>query len=424
MPTLNWIGKDKVINHHLDVPFRTLDAQYTFQAGPRQAKESAATALSDNLIIHGDNLEALKALLPRYEGQVRCIYIDPPYNTGNEGWVYNDNVNDPKIKRWLNSVVGKEGEDLSRHDKWLCMMYPRLKLLHKLLAEDGVIFISIDDNEVQNLRPILDEIFGGQNRIEQFIWKKSYGGGAKERYAVTVHEYVLMYAKSKDKISELTLPPDPDAEARYYKLTHEKLAIRGPFRIKPLEATKSMDRRENLIYPIPAPDGTEVWPKRQWWWAKERAYSAVENNDLYFIKAKDGAWSISYKQYLRDDTGEERRSKPFSIIDGIYNQVGSAALRELFADRGQNVFQFPKPVELIEKLLSMLQLSADAIILDSFAGSGTTAHAVENLNRQDGGKRKFILVEMEDYAETITAERVKRVMKSNFTPPPLTVTNN
>lgn len=149
MPTLEWIGKEKVINHHQDVPFRLLEKKYTYNA------ES-----SENMIIHGDNLLALKSLLPQYEGRVDCIYIDPPYNTGSEKWVYNDNVNDPRIKKWLGEVVGTEGEDLSRHDKWLCMMYPRLKLLYKLLSEQGVIFISIDDNELANLRLIGDEIFG------------------------------------------------------------------------------------------------------------------------------------------------------------------------------------------------------------------------------------------------------------------------
>ena len=152
MPTLEWIGKDKVVNHHMEVPYRVLEEQYTYNAEK-----------SENMIIRGDNLEALKALLPRYEGRVKCIYIDPPYNTGNEGWVYNDNVNDPRIKKWLGEVVGKEGEDLSRHDKWLCMMYPRLKLLQRLLAEDGFIFISIDVFEFSNLKCILDEIFGSAN---------------------------------------------------------------------------------------------------------------------------------------------------------------------------------------------------------------------------------------------------------------------
>jgi len=281
MPELIWKGKDKVINHHQEVPVRTLDHQYTFGG-----EEEGATG---NKIIHGDNLEALKALLPQYEGKIKCIYIDPPYNTGNEGWVYNDNVNDPRIRKWLGDVVGKEGEDLCRHDKWLCMMYPRLQLLKRLLTDDGVIFVSIDDNEIQNLRPIMNEIFGAKNRIEQFVWKKSYGGGAKEKFAITVHEYVLLYAKNIERVDGLWLPPDPKAEKKYYKFRDK----RGPYRIKPLEATKSMDRRENLVYPIPAPDGTEIWPQRQWWWSKERTFSALENNELVFTRTKNGDVNIS-----------------------------------------------------------------------------------------------------------------------------------
>ena len=404
MPTLQWVGKDKVVNHHLDVPFRVLNKVSSFRA-----PEGTPANSTDNRIIHGDNLEALKSLLPEFEGKVKCIYIDPPYNTGNEGWVYNDAVNDPKIKRWLGQVVGKEGEDLSRHDKWLCMMYPRLKLLHRLLAKDGAIFVSIDDNEVQHLRPILDEIFGAQNRIEQFIWKKSYGGGAKERYAVTVHEYILMYAKEKGSIRELALPPDDAAEKRYYKLTDEKVSLRGPFRVKPLEATKSMDARENLVYPIPAPDGTSVLPKRQWWWSRERAEAALKNNDLYFSRNKNGGWSVQYKQYLRDGDGAQRSAKPFSILDGPYTQTGSAALRSIFWDFQGEVFQFPKPAQLIERLLEMLPDDPQAIVLDSFAGSGTTAEAVLSANSRDAGNRRFILIEAMDYARTLTAERVQRV---------------
>ncbi len=218
-----------------------------------------------------------------------------------------------------------------------------------------------------------------------------------------------MYAKNKDEVSSLSLPPDPGAESRITSSLMRKLAIRGSFRVKPLEATKSMDARENLIYSIPAPDGGEVWPKRQWWWAKDRAYAALENNELYFTKDKKGEWSISYKQYLRDDSGEERRSKPFSILDGPYTQVGSALLREIFSEQGREIFQFPKPVELIERLITMLPLPDNAIFLDSFAGSGTLAHAVLKTNQQDQTKHRFILVEMLDYAQTITAERVRRV---------------
>jgi len=183
MPTLHWIGKEKVINHHLDIPYHTLNQEYTFNPAGSDAIESSGLGNpgnqinpinhgSDNKIIHADNLLALKSLLPEYEGRIKCIYIDPPYNTGNEGWVYNDNVSDPRFKKWLGQVVGKEAEDLTRHDKWLCMMYPRLKLLHKLLAEDGAIFISIDDNEQASLKLMMDEIFGTINFTAQFLWKK------------------------------------------------------------------------------------------------------------------------------------------------------------------------------------------------------------------------------------------------------------
>jgi len=193
MPTLNWIGKEKVINHHQDVPYKILEPQYGFADGVQQPEPND----SGNKIIHGDNLEALKSLLPEYEGKVKCIYIDPPYNTGNESWVYNDNVNHPKIKKWLGEVVGKDGEDLTRHDKWLCMMYPRLKLLHKLLAKEGAIFISIDDNEQAHLKLLCDEIFGVRNFVTQFIWQKRKGGGNDSFYVATDHEYILVYVKNE-----------------------------------------------------------------------------------------------------------------------------------------------------------------------------------------------------------------------------------
>ena len=234
MPTLEWIGKEKVINHHQEVPFRVLDRQYSFDENGQHAGEKVNCAEgareaalgrngSENMIIHGDNLDALKALLPRYEGRVKCIYIDPPYNTGNEGWVYNDNVNDPKIKKWLGEVVGKEGEDLTRHDKWLCMMYPRLKLLQKLLAEDGAIFISIDDNEIKYLRLIMDEIFGATNFVHEIIWKNKYGPGAFTRGIGNVHEYIICY--SKRPLLNVAAPLSED-EIKKYKSVDDKSACR------------------------------------------------------------------------------------------------------------------------------------------------------------------------------------------------------
>lgn len=400
MPTLEWIGKSKVINHHQDVPFRVLERKYSFDENGQHNEDNG----SENMIIRGDNLEALKALLPRYEGRVKCIYIDPPYNTGNEGWVYNDNVNDPKIKKWLGEVVGKEGEDLTRHDKWLCMMYPRLKLLQKLLADDGAIFISIDEIEHRYLELVMDEIFGSANRIDTFVWQNNYGGGAKSNYVVHLHEYVLCFAKNISTVGKIELPPD-DNILKYYKYKDEKFDTRGPYRLQPL-ATTSMDDRPNLRYPL-FYKGHEVWPAKQWFWSKERALEAQANDELVFSE-KNGKWTVNYKQYLNGADGTQRKSKPYSIITGIYTQAGTKAIKEIMGSG--KAFDFPKPPELIMYFIQMIT-GEDDIVLDSFAGSGTTAHAVLNMNKADGGHRKFILVEMMDYADSITAERVKRVIR-------------
>lgn len=400
MPTLEWIGKSKVINHHQDVPFRVLERKYSFDENGQHNEDNG----SENMIIRGDNLEALKALLPRYEGRVKCIYIDPPYNTGNEGWVYNDNVNDPKIKKWLGEVVGKEGEDLTRHDKWLCMMYPRLKLLQKLLADDGVIFISIDEIEHRYLELVMDEIFGSANRIDTFVWQNNYGGGAKSNYVVHLHEYVLCFAKNISTVGKIELPPDENI-LKYYKYKDEKFDTRGPYRLQPL-ATTSMDDRPNLRYPL-FYEGHEVWPAKQWFWSKERALEAQANDELVFSE-KNGKWTVNYKQYLNGAGGTQRKSKPYSIITGIYTQAGTKAIKEIMGSG--KAFDFPKPPELIMYFIQMIT-GEDDIVLDSFAGSGTTAHAVLNMNKADGGHRKFILVEMMDYADSITAERVKRVIR-------------
>lgn len=393
MPTLEWIGKDKVVNHHQQVPYKTLVPQYTFNA-----------ECSDNMIIKGDNLEALKALLPRFEGKIKCIYIDPPYNTGNEGWVYNDNVNDPKIRKWLGEAVGKEGEDLSRHDKWLCMMYPRLKLLHKMLADDGAIFISIDDNEVTYLRLLLDEIFGSNCFVHELIWKNKYGPGAFTRGVGNVHEYILCYSK---KPLLAVSAPLSEEEIKKYKNTDSKVEVRGGFITQPL-ATRSKDDRPNLVYPVYY-NGEEIWPDKQWIWEKTRLFAAIEKDEVVFNK-QSGKWSVRFKQYLRDENGKMRLGKPISILTGPYNQDGSKEIESIFGGR---VFNNPKPKELIKYLFSFVfneKEDSEGIYLDSFAGSGSTAHAVFDLNKQDGGNRKIILVEMGDYADSITAERVKRVI--------------
>ena len=386
-------------------------------------EESVNFNTTENLIIEGDNLEVLKLLQKSYLGKVKMIYIDPPYNTGND-FIYPDNYSE-SLQTYLEYTgqVDAKGNKFSTnaetdgrfHSKWLNMMYPRLYLARNLLKENGLIFISIDDNEVDNLRKLCNEIFGEQNFVEGFIWKKTYGGGAKEQFAVRQHEFCLLYAKNVDTIEEFWLPPDPEAEKKYYDGKDEHFAKRGPFRIKPLEATKSMDTRENLMFPIPAPDGTEVLPKKQWWWSKERVKKALAENSLIFIKT-DRGWTVSYKQYLIGEDGKKRGAKPFSIIDDIYTQHGTADLRAVFND--EVVLQFPKPVRLIERFLHIAG-DKEAIVLDFFAGSGTTGQAVLELNNQDGGNRKVILVQLPEPTQRtdfptiaeITKERVRRVIR-------------
>ena len=416
MPTLNWIGKDKIISHHLDVPFKVLNHEYGFDENATNKSPNN----SGNLIIHGDNLEALKSLLPKYEGKVNCIYIDPPYNTGNESWVYNDNVNAPKIKKWLGKVVGKESEDLTRHDKWLCMMYPRLKLLHKLLAKDGAIFISIDDNEQAHLKLMMDEIFGGGNFICNLIWQKKTGASDAKNIA-NIIEYVLVYIKSTNYSDSIFDKNKDSYDLNRYKFQDEYFEKRGQYYIDNLDRG-GLQYSDSLNYKIECPDGTVTFPNGRseyindgwiWKWSETKIKWAIENNFLEFRKSntKQSGWSVCYKNYLKVDNKDlpiERAAPKKNLITNILNANSSADIKKLF---GESVFSYPKPVDLITTILSYLKLDSNSIILDSFAGSGTTAHAVLNLNQQDGGNRKFILIEMEEYAQTITAERVKRVIK-------------
>ena len=393
MPTLDWIGKRAVLNHHREIPFHLLKHNSGLSTGDPAA---------GNLVVQGDNLLALKALLPYYAQQVKLIYIDPPYNTGAENWVYNDAVNSPEIREWLGAVVGGELTDLTRHDKWLCMMYPRLQLLKKFLRDDGLVCVSVDDNEAARLTVLMDEVFGANNHVETLIWKKSYGGGSKSKHFVNQHEYILCYARFLDRVPALTLPPDEKA-LRYYKYRDEHFPTRGPYRLQPL-ATNSMDPRPNLRYAIPH-EGEEVWPEKQWQWSKERALEALANNGLVFSRRRDRQLNVSYKQYLRDESGEDRAQKPFSIIDGIYTQQGTNEIKRMFGDG--KAFSFPKPRALIEHLLRVAT-EPDDLVLDSFAGSGTTGHAVLSLNAQDGGRRRFVLIELDkSIASEVTARRLR-----------------
>lgn len=399
MPTLHWIGKEKVINHHQDVPYRVLEHKYGFDNGTQT--EQAAD--SENKIIHGDNLEALKSLLPQYEGKIKCIYIDPPYNTGNESWVYNDNVNHPKIKKWLGEVVGKDGEDLTRHDKWLCMMYPRLQLLHKLLADDGAIFISIDDNEQANLKLICDEIFGGRNFVNNIIWQKKFSPQNDAKLLSDNHDFVVCYAKNKTNLKINFLSRTAEQNERYKNLDNDP---RGAWTSSDLTVrTYSSD----YDYEITTPSGRVIRPTdgRCWMTSKSRMEILIAENRLWF--GKDGNNIPRIKKFLSEVNNGIVPLTIWLHDDVGHNQSAKQDLKKLFEDT-QLRFETPKPAKLIERILE-LSTAPNSLILDSFAGSGTTAHAVLNLNKQDGGNRKFILIEMEDYADSITAERVKRVIK-------------
>ena len=398
-----------------------LERKYSFDENGQHNEDNG----SENMIIRGDNLEALKALLPRYEGRIKCIYIDPPYNTGNEGWVYNDNVNDPKILRWLGELVGKAGEDLTRHDKWLCMMYPRLKLLYKLLSDDGAIFISLDDNEIFYLRSIMDEIFGASNFTAQITLLCNPKGRSQDKYFATCHEYLLVYTKSAVPAGWFSVEKDDAKIEKDYKLSDAG----GKYRLLELRNTHrefGKENRPNLWYPIyaNADDGTvslekdeqhnieiyPTWPDGYegcWTWGTELASKSTQ---LLVAQKKAGAWKIYRKSYAATD-GETVRQKLFTIWNNpqFFTEKGQVAFGQIFPGANKNDFPQPKSVEYVMEAIRTITHDDD-IVLDSFAGSGTTGQAVLNLN-SDGGHRKFILVEMMDYADSITAERVKRVIK-------------
>ena len=400
MPSLDFKGKQFIYGHHLTVPVRTLqtnaDKSLTGENDP---------SLNDNLIIHGDNLHALKALLPKYAGKIKCIYIDPPYNTGNEGWVYNDNVNSPLMQAWLEKNSPIDVEDLERHDKWLCMMWPRLHLLHELLSDDGVIFISIDDNEQHRLRMLMDEIFLG-NFVTNIIWQKKNNPQNDAKYLSDNHEFVLCYAKNligEIKWKRILLPRSEKHDSRYKFNDHDG---RGPWSVDNL-SVKTYNPDYDYVITNPNTGEEHAPPQGSCWRVSaETAKKYVIENRIYFGKEGDGRPLL--KRYLKD---VQQGIVPLTVWHN--SEVGSSTMGrktvlQIFHDY-ERPFDNPKPVGLINRILQIACNSND-IILDSFAGSGTTAHAVLALNKEDGGNRKFILVECEDYADTITAERVRRVI--------------
>ena len=416
MPTLNWIGKDKVVSHHQDVPYRVLEHKYGFTADKGEQTEPTQ---SGNKIIHGDNLEALKSLLPEYEGKVKCIYIDPPYNTGQEKWVYNDNVNHPKIKKWLGDVVGKDGEDLTRHDKWLCMMYPRIKLLHKLLQENGIIFISIDDHELAHLRLLLDEVFGRNNFIEYFCWTKTSTPPSLANKSRKTVEYIVCFEKKKNntkynaELSEGGDAPLLNSGNPLAKILFPKESVY--FKFPDGKYEKGQYEKAFLHNDIIIEDGysnIDFELSAEFKWIQTTVLDEIKKNTTFIIKTDK--FSIRFQRTTKTFKAPTNLFKDKYLSTTINklengvdtNESAKKILKQIF---NKDIFNYPKPYSLVEFLIRMAS-DKDSIILDSFAGSGTTAHAVLNLNKEDGGNRKFILIEMEDYANNITAERVRRVI--------------
>jgi adenine-specific DNA-methyltransferase len=426
MPTLNWIGKDAVINHHHEVKFRLL------KDVPEHGSGDPGTG---NLIVEGDNLEALKALLPYYAGQVKCIYIDPPYNTGNEGWVYNDNVKSPLITEWLGKVVGKEGETLDRHDRWLCMMYPRLALLKEFLREDGSIFISLDDNEIQALRYVMDEIFGAQNFVAVLCWQKIFTVKNSAKHFSDMHDYVVVYAKSKDSWLPNLAARTNEADANYTNVDND------PRGLWTSNALQSRNFYSKGTYRIECPGGRVVEgpPAGTFWRMEESKFWELDrDNRVWWGNSKNNSPRI--KKFLSE---AKQGMVPTTWWTHEFAGTNSGAKTELRSIMGDlPSFMTPKPPELIERILQIATRPGD-LVLDSFAGSGTTGHAVLKMNAAQEGSagtpartetqggeaatndeadksvrapvdaaplRRFILVEMEPtIAKTITAERVKRV---------------
>ena len=422
-----WVGK-RAAMREAAAPIRK-----TLRPCPNESVDWETT---QNLYIEGDNLEVLKLLQNSYMGKVKMIYIDPPYNTGND-FVYHDDFAqsadeyDEMNRDEEGNRYRKNTDSNGRfHSDWCSMLYSRLMVARSLLSEDGTIFISIDDNEVDNLRKLCDEIFGYDNRIETIVWKNKYGAGAYTVGFISVHEYILCY--SKRKITNLTSELDEEGQAVYSK-RDEKYNLRGGYMTQPL-MTNSLGDRPNLMYSIEY-NGVTIYPKKQWVWSQERLQNAIANNEVEFNLQKDGSYSVRSKAYLRDENGKMRRGKPLSLMSGPFNQEGTKEIRTLF--EGKSVFDFTKPSLLIKKFLS-LQINdsdnTDFVVMDFFSGSGTTADAVMQLNAEDGGHRKYIMVQWPEETPTdseaakagykniceIGKERIRRAGKKIKSDSPLT----
>src|SRR6266849_1592169 len=407
VPIIQFKGKTAVESYHRVVPHHTLEIDPKLSLAKKPS-------LDGNLIIEGDNLIALKSLLPLCADKVKCIYIDPPYNTGNEGWIYNDNLTQPQFKEWIGQAVGKEGEDACRHDKWCCMMYPRLQLLKELLRDDGVIFISIDDNEVHHLRMLMDEIFGLDNFLADLIWQKKYAASNDAEGIAPMHDHIVAYRRSP--AFERNLLPRTAKQDKAYKNPDND--PRGPWKSADYTCNKSKEERPNLFYGIPKPDGELVFPdeRRVWAYSEDVCELHVAESRLWWGKEGNNS-QPSLKNFLSEVQNGLVPTTWLPHEDVGHTDEAKKELHRILGPLASGTT--PKPVDLLRRIVR-IGTSPDDLILDSFAGSGTTAHAVLELNKEGGGSRKFILVqqpfdtrenEQEEFniCEKITAERVRRV---------------
>jgi len=359
-----------------------------------------------NFLLEGDNLASLQLLLKTHKGKIDLIYIDPPYNTGNKDFVYDDAFVD--------------GNDTFRHSKWLSFINKRLRLAKSLLTSNGVIFISIDDNEYANLKSLCDEIFGADCFVANVIWQKKTGASDARGIAV-ITEYILVYAKNSDTIRETFNKNTEAFDASRYRFTDEYVARRGNYYLDSLDRG-SVRYSDSLNYPIIAPDGTEIYPNGRttfendgwtWKWSKEKVEWGIQNGFIVISKSpsKPNGWAVRYKIYLNVDNEDNliEKSSPFkNIINNVLNANAAADIKAIF---GGKAFQYSKPVGLIETLLNYA-VKKNSLILDFFAGSGTTGHAVMKLNAEDGGNRRFILCTNNEnnICREVTYERIRRVI--------------
>ena len=415
---MNWPGKADC--------FKTIQQPSIATLIPAR-EESIDFDMTQNLFIEGDNLEVLKLLQKSYLGKIKMMYFDPPYNTGGD-FIYPDNYSE-NLDTYLayTRQIDNEGKKFATntetdgrfHSKWMNMMYPRLFLAKNLLKEDGAIFISIDDNEVDNLKKLCCEIFGEENYIGQLVWKKKYIGGKHAKHFVDLHEYVIVFAKNVNELGEFYMDR-PEAELEKFELEDMYINERGKHYIRPLKS--NLGRRATLIYPIAMPDGSVI--ETQWMVAKSTLEDLIHDGRIIFKQKKNGSYNVYRKYYEKDKGGSV---KVPSLIDDVSNADGKVEIKDLFnIKEGREIpFENPKPTGLLKYFIRPV-MGPNDIILDVFAGSATTAHATIDLNKEDGYRRKYICVQLPELTEEkseafkagyktiadVSKERIRRVINN------------